>query len=531
MLAFAGGICSASFAQHGSMLNSDSAAFVAVAENFVARRGLTLPYSRPQGPFSPVAASAFDGAVPLVQWPPLFPLAMAVASPGDVRQGGRAVNALCGMASLYLIGLLVRRLAGGSFAPANLAVAVLAFGPTPGEAWAPAMNAWLTLHSKLTTEPLFLATTFAALLALAIHLERGSTAALLVAGGAASLACLTRYPGAALVVAGGLAMLSWRARPPAGRVGAALVFCALAVLPIASWLVVLGSRHGMLSPRPTTVHWPSLAALGFGLRTIGGWGLPLSGAFAAKTVAGVAALLVAGAIARRSWRSGRRDAATTAHVVLWFCASYLALLLATRSFFDAGISLNSRILSPLQPLVYGLLAIGLHRLVRTRLGARAAAATLLVVATVIALAAAPRIRSAMQARTRAGESKLARLYGADLRRVLEGLPADTLLVSNLPAKVYELTRRPAIHVPPVVKIHLGGRNPDLDAELAGLHGLLATRPSAVVFFQRADYGVLLSRDRAEKALDLELAWRSPRVSIYRGRGDPFGLQVRRSSAR
>lgn len=319
----------------GVHVSPDSISYLAAGRSLAAGRGLI----------------GFDGS-PYVDWPPLFPAAIAAASAFGVHaeQGARWVNALAFGALVGVCGACVRALTrstltGVAASAVVLRAAAVAFVAT---------YAW--------SEPLFLLLSILSLVALWRYAERGGmrllSAAALLAGGAV----MARYAGVSLVAAGCIVIVARRVEPRAKARDLA-AFVAIALAPFAAWLIrnahVSGTLTGGRDVQPGALG-ENVAAL---LETFGGWIVPV-GSPPVRIAAGAVAVCAVAAAAARCRRGERRWAAIS---VAAFLAAYSAVLLAmaTLTTIDA---IGDRLAAPLLPPAAVLLALGAADGVRRRMG-------------------------------------------------------------------------------------------------------------------------------------------------------------------
>ena len=185
--------------------------------------------------------------IPLVGWPPLFPLLIAALGWVGIEplEAGRWVNAIA-------FGLTI--LAAGLWLHANLRSRLLVLA-TSGVI---AASLPLTdLASHFLTDSCFVLLTLLALIQLASFLnsKKDSLWPLLWAAAYTALAALTRYPGVVLIGVGVLLLLGRRTLPLTARLKDASVFGVVSSLPLAAFLtrnwVVSGSLTG---PRKGSGH-------------------------------------------------------------------------------------------------------------------------------------------------------------------------------------------------------------------------------------------------------------------------------------
>ena len=191
---------------YGAALTVDSITFLSTATNFLAGEG----WRDVRG-------------VPLVGWPPLFPLLLAASGwvGIDPLAAGRWINATA-------FGLTI--LAAGGWLRSNLRARWLVLVATAIIATSLSLS---ELASYCLTDSLFALLTLLALVQLASFLHRGGRMPLLLGAVFTALAALTRWPGVVLIGVGVLVLLGRRAPPLAARLKDAGVLGAIASLPLA----------------------------------------------------------------------------------------------------------------------------------------------------------------------------------------------------------------------------------------------------------------------------------------------------------
>ena len=192
----------------GVALHSDSIDYIAAARNLAEGAGLVNYVGDP-----------------LVYWPPLYPLLLAlpaVAGADPLRAAGPLNAALFGL-TIFAAGVWLARRCESWFL-AGWATLALAASPVLGR-WA----GW-----AMSETPFVLLSTLS-LISLDAHLRKRRTATLVQAASLASLACLTRYAGFALVAAA-LPLLALQPGASArSRARDAALYAAIASAPAAWW--------------------------------------------------------------------------------------------------------------------------------------------------------------------------------------------------------------------------------------------------------------------------------------------------------
>jgi hypothetical protein len=193
------GACAAWMLQRDGIVTSpDGTVYVGTAENIANGRGVSVPFTIYTDQYTPLESVGFDHAVPLRQWPPLYPLILSilVRLGADADYAPRILNPLLLGVNVVLVGLLTRRLFRPQWAllGASLALLVLIRDPSPTS------SALLFLHATTFSEPLFLTFVLGSLLCIERFLVERGIWTLLGAAALASCASLTRSLGLSLVV-------------------------------------------------------------------------------------------------------------------------------------------------------------------------------------------------------------------------------------------------------------------------------------------------------------------------------------------
>jgi hypothetical protein len=283
----------------------DSIIYLGVADNIFLGRGLRM---------------AYGANSPLVHYPPFYSIVLAGFRFAGVSlpDAARWLNVGLYLASLTLLSQLLHRLTQSRL----LTLAGLA---------SIALSEWfLSLHSMVWSEPLFITLVLASLLCLQQYQASSKTLLLLVSACTIGLALVTRYAGLPLLPAGTLALaLAGRSRPRAIR--DALLFATTAAIPLGLWEIQVWSAIGRLSTRTfgvhlsTDYHWLVLLGLL----------LSLAGLLRGRRISRPIPLVVSASF--------------------WMTLAYLVFIWITMSFFDQSTPINDRIISI--AYITGLLAL------------------------------------------------------------------------------------------------------------------------------------------------------------------------------
>ena len=449
----------------GAGLSPDSVSYVTAARWALAGQGVR----------------SLEGG-PLVHFPPLYPVLLAVAgqvSGSDPLEAARCVNAALFAVLLGLACLLAARIGRRGAAGVAAALVLVVSRDT------------VLLHAMAWSEPLAIVLGTVGLVLVARHIETGRIRLLTFGAIALGLAALTRYAavGYALAAATALLLLD-RATPRIRRVAEAVGLAAVAAGPLVIWWRSTGARLG-LGDRTLNFHplgrWDVTKVAG----TLSAWvGLPNAPGLGSGVF-----VLVATGLGVWLLRLGGRRALTDnplAALLLWFAAVYVGLIVVCRLFVDAAILFDTRILAPahvaLTTAGAGLVARALPDPVPRRARLALWAAGLAFVTAHVAATA----RWAREARadglfyTRRGLQKSALL--AQVR----ALPPTAVVWSNAPDAVYIHTGRCARLLPGQKRPDNGRPDP---AFASGWRELLGQRDAYIAWFDAFAWRSYLPAER------------------------------------
>src|SRR5262249_51017301 len=280
------------------------------------------------------------GPGPVIRrFPPGYPLLLAAAAlvTGDPRSAARGAALVLLAVNVLLVGWIARRISGST----GLGLAAAAFAAVAS----PLVEA----HAWAWSEPMFVAAVLGLALVVDVDADAESRVAFAGALTLAAAAALARYVGVA--VAGATAASLVLAAPRARRASVARAYGVVlaAVLPLGWWMWRTARATGSPAGRTLAFHPPGRPEVEEALATVPAWFAPRRWPLAWRSAA-VAALLVAIAA---GWWIARREPAAPAPtrsrllgIVLGLVGAHLALVLVARTFFDADMPLDDRILLP-----------------------------------------------------------------------------------------------------------------------------------------------------------------------------------------
>ncbi len=478
----------------GAGATPDSATYISAARNLQQGYGLRVQSDIHQsqqyystGQFSATEPAASNGpagviARPLTQYPPLFPILLAV--PGlwgaDPLSGARWLTSLLFAANILLVGGAILRYSRGPVWPAVVGALLVLTQPD-----------LLTIHAMAWSEAAFILFALAGCLALAAYLDSGQRRLLVAAAAAVAAAGLTRYVGAVLIVTSGVGILLLSSLPFRRRIADGLLFAALAGLPLATWFLRNAALAGSFANREAVYHplaWPALRQ---SLLTAAGWVAPFAGAHPLRIGGAVLVLLALGVggslLALGRTVAGRRDHAPLLRfsvLLLLFMGGYGLFLIFTISFYDAATPLDGRILSPV--FVAGLILVLTHLQQASSRGQVARWLGLLGLPVAGVLICGYLVQSVPQVSTanQVGINYTGREWRqSDTIHRVAGLPAAALIYSNAPDAIYLLTGRMANLLPPHANIYTQHANAYYTAQMDLIRVQAARQPVFLVYFR------------------------------------------------
>jgi len=455
----------ASTVKYGPAIGPDSINYIAAARHLLAGEGFL----------------AWDGT-PFALWPPLFPMLLSGAGLAglDVVAAARFLNAACFAGTIALSAACAGRCTRSAEAAA-LAGALMIVSPVLR------LSPLVDAHRWMLAEPPFLFLVMLFLLRARRMVQRPTPANLVIAGGIAAAATMTRYIGVTLILCGGLLVVFFSR--PAGRrrvrrrLAAAALFGCVASLPLCVWLARNWMQTGTLTGErlpPDITLWGSLSAAG---EILASWCVPFGGRLAlpgTAVLAGFGVFGAAGGLFLLKSFTAPQDAGTRAlawnsadaprpgngcfsrrdYVIplLGFIAIYTPAVVALAS--RTWVTLQSRMLSPIYAPMVVLAVLAADRICwgiegergsgRRRL--RANARKLLgAAAAVIVLAGAWRSAGWIRGLVRNGAGGLSTSawHESPIVRYLRTHPLDGPVFANSP-EMYLLTEAPVRGIPAIV---------------------------------------------------------------------------------
>lgn len=426
--------------KRGAGISPDSVSYIHAARQCAAGNGL-LTLS-PAGRF-----------VPLIWFPPLYPLLLAVPAffGIDPLVSAKFVSAFFFAASVMLT--IAMALAATRALPAALLAGLLVLA-------APAM---IDVHRWTWSEPPFIAFSLAGLFLLSLHLHRQDRRFLVASALFIALAMLTRYVGMMLAPLALLLILLLSPAPLKRRLLDALLFALISGAPVAASLIRNARLAANATGRSVAYHPVPEKRLAAMVQTLSLWFLPprfperntllliLAAALALLLLALAARTLL---YPRKTLEQIRASlAGYLLTTLLLFALLYIPALLTSITFIDRATPLSNRTLSPILPFLLILLVSAGTFLFRrwptlSPPGLASRSALILLAAALLLHASGQSLAKVRQTRQGTDMGFVAPQWrNSKTIAWIKALPSDTPLYTNAPDALSILAARPARAIP------------------------------------------------------------------------------------
>lgn len=444
-------------ARRGAIATPDSIVYTGVAQSLLDGDGLTIPFVPYTDRIGVADALATDGRVSLRQWPPVYPIVLALLArvSGAVPTSVAAVlNPILLSVNVALLAVLTARLFVARWAALFTALLVVVI---VRDASLSAASVTF-LHASMLSEPLLLCLVLSSLVFLDRVLVSRAPIDLWTAALLAAMATGTRLVGVSLaVLVAGVAI--WRG-PTRHRAAHAVLATSVVLLPAV--LVSAGADGGREGPLGERLR-ESLGSFAVGLREAV---IPLGTAPAFSWLV-LGGLIVATGLALVHVR---RDGATALELARWLAPGalgtlMLAHLVVTRALIDPYVVLVGR-----QMTVPAVLLLVSFFSVWSAWGRERTATTALMMpvglTVVTVLLGAPALAAAVREP----------IEPADLTDVIAAvgeIPPQQSIVSNAPDVVYVASGRSSAMVPCPIDYYSGAPDPDHGRDVQALEQALS----------------------------------------------------------
>lgn len=463
--------------------------------------------------------------VPMVHWPPLFPLLLALlgAVGIDPLEGARWLNAILFGANIVLVGIVIQRQVRSSIWPSLFGSFLMLTSVN-----------MLRTHSMALTEPAFIFFSLSGLFLLATYVENARSALLIASSVAIALAFLTRYLGIVLVITGAVGLLSLNKKTFPRRVFDCVLFGTISSLPMIVWIIRNHIVAGGISDMGMAFHPVTLEHVRGGLNTLSLWIVPERTPYLIRMFVPVVLTVsfVCGVLLLR--HLGKPDAGDEINnrlkvrpLLAIFVFVYCVALVFFISFVSLDISFSPRYLSPVYVSVIILVVcLGSEVL---RFAKRIRPLHHALIAVCITFAGYSLVRDAIiviiTSRDGQGYASKSWKHSETLRKA-STLPADIRIYSNGYNLIYYLTGRPAFPIPVKYDQHSGLLNDKYQSEVDLMKKHFGSQRAALVYFSDNYRPYLPSEKELREALPLSLIDTEVDGSIYEIETEP-GLVVGR----
>jgi hypothetical protein len=324
-----------------------------------------------------------------------------------------------------------------------------------------------------------------------------------------------------------VAALLWITRPVRERVRVALLLAVIGLAPIALWVLITRFTSDAVDVRPLRLHFPSGDVYDTFVDTVSGW---LVGAGVARTTAVVLLLVVVVVIAALGWfvatdpvprdatpevRAQRAESNQLLGLLALFVASYVVVLYLTALLFDAGISVEGRLLVPIQ-VAGAVLVVGLVFRAAARVGGTAIAVGAAIV--VVVVCAWPWRQIGQGFGTTSTVDLLDRGFQppgrSPLGDAVAALPAGALVASTFTPTLYAASGHDLVFVPPRWDRMSGERNDRYHTQLVELGRLLTDHGGYLALYDHPPKE-FASSEELGRIMKLEQVGRFADGSLYR----------------
>ena len=479
----------------GIGLSPDSVVYVSGARGLLGGSGFSLPsYS---GDF-----------IPVVQYPPLFPIGLALLGLAglDPLEGAKWFNLVLFAANVTLIGWTVY-FSTRSFGSSVL-ISLLAMVSFP----------MVQVHSMAWSEPLFIFCTFLGLALLAHYTEAHQRSLLIASSLLVGLGFLTRYAGVATVFTGISGILLFCRAPLRKRLFDTIVFCFLSCSLAGLWMVRNLAVAKDITGRPIGFHAPTWEHLGSAVKTIVFWLLPVGIYPSGMLLVVCITLTLAVLLMTRRIKEAKVLQIHTAlpRLLLLFVVNYGLLLLVTVSFLDAQTPFDNRVLSPAFLGVLVLVVCLSADLLRVSKSAVLARITLSAALFLFLLSHSERSAQWIEQSYTSGFGYASAVW--KLSRIIKYVTAfdpDVPIFTNGPDAVYVLAGRPAIMIPAKIDPRTRKMNDAYSDELATVAAELKAKHGMLLYFHTIPWRWYLpSEEELRKGMGLRLVASEEDGSVY-----------------
>ncbi len=461
----------------------DSPAYIDAAKNMSGGKGLSVP-------------SGHGALRPLVIFAPLYSILLSLISKFhiDPVRGALLLNAFLFGANIFLVGFIVAMYIPRSFLPPVFASFLIL-----------SSGSLLRLHSVVMTEGLFIFFGILGLFLLADYIRGRNFIFLIISSILIALAFLTRYAGVSFVAAGIIGLLFLAEKPFNKKLNDCFIFFSISSLPIGVWFIRNLHAAGSATDKKFAFHPITTYNIKIALSVISEWLLPNPSPPVMKYIF-LSAVIVSFSILLFYWaRKNKHDkCCLIPSLYLVFIIVYVVFLVMVCSFFDAFITLDERILSPVFiALVILILSVVYDTFISAR---RPKSVRFLAILLCIAFSVSYlfyQMKEITSIRNN-GMDLTGRLWKESviIQKVRE-LKAGIKIYSNAPPAIYTLTGRFVEWLPLCENLFSGSANSEYLSEIAQMQKEIGSQQAVLVWFDITDTP---EYPQARKAFNLLCDW-------------------------
>jgi hypothetical protein len=492
--------------KHGIGLAVDSLHYVGASRSLLSGHGLTR-------------ISYTGKLIPMVDWPPLFPVVLAVlgALGIDVLEGARWLNAILFGANIVLVGIVIYRQTDNSVW-ASVFGSILIFTSV----------SLLRVHSFALTEPAFIFFTLLGLSLLAAYIVKPKAALLIISSIMIALAFLTKYLGAVSVATGCIGLLALSKKRYYARLADCTTFAVISSLPMALWVVRNRAVADGASDSRMSFHPLNLNHVTDGLRTVSLWILPERTPDWIMMIVPMAFTGLLALVALLLQHRGKPNVNDSLNpkpklqpLLVIFILIHLLALAVSISFVSIDISFSARYLSPVYVSVVILVTCLVYETLRFTKEIRSL--QIVLISLCVAFAGYTLIRDVVVviATSHDGQGYASNSWKqSETLRMVSALPADVRIYSNGYNVIYYLTGRPAFRIPAKYDESNGLLNNKYQSELASTKEHFGSQRAVLVYFKDNYRPSLPSEKELRESLPLRLIDNEVDGSIYEIEKEP-----------
>lgn len=485
--------------QRGMGISSDSIAYIGVSEHIVTGKGLSW--------------ISGDGSLqPMTHFPPLYPLLLAViqiTGMSSIEAAG-LINLLAFGVNVIMIGWIIFRLSG-SYVASILGSLLAAISPI--------MISW---HSMAMTEPIFITFLLLGMGLLSKYFKQKRLILLVIVGIIFGLHYLTRYAGLSIIIASAIAIFLSRTLNYKEKVQSISLFLFVSITPTLLWMVRNRYVADTFTNRRILWHPPSVSKLKHAFAVFWKWIFPYEFTYAALYGLIFCLLLSIVILVVYLRRTGILALKKSIHemlgnhllmVLIAYGMSYVFIILATMTFFDASTPMDTRIALPLYIVFLILVPTGLAWFYQQKKSAYRCIITI-VVGGLLSISYIDQSydligRIRFQPRGYGSETKQ---QFSNIDQITE-LPSDIVIFTNNIEGLYFQFNKYGHRTPISLDYVTAISRPQYEQELSQMREMLSKDEAILVLFHTQMRGF-----PSEWTDDLELYWQQSGIALYAAKG-------------